>query len=237
MKKQFSAVSTRRAMLGLLALSVALVAVPCLAQEAAKAASGDQEAIKIQLPQPVFGGTPMNYVSPNLEPRSFKPRPPFMAPKGAVNLAKGKKVTSSAAPTIGKLEQITDGDREATEKGVVELPAGKQWVQIDLGAPATIYAVLVWHNFMSDRVYFDTVVQVSDDPEFAKGVTALYNNDTANALGLGVGKDKEFIETNEGRLIDAKGAKGRYLRLYSKGNTTDDANHYIEVEVYGKPAQ
>ena len=27
-----------------------------------------------------------------------------------------------------------------------------------------------------------------------------------------------------------------YVRLYSNGNTTDKLNHYIEVEVFGKPA-
>jgi hypothetical protein len=26
------------------------------------------------------------------------------------------------------------------------------------------------------------------------------------------------------------------VRLYSKGNTTNKMNHYIEVEVFGKPA-
>ena len=27
--------------------------------------------------------------------------------------------------------------------------------------------------------------------------------------------------------------KGRYVRFYSKGNTSDDQNHYTEVEIYG----
>jgi len=30
--------------------------------------------------------------------------------------------------------------------------------------------------------------------------------------------------------------KGRYVRLYSNGNTTNKMNHYIEVEVFGKLA-
>ena len=34
--------------------------------------------------------------------------------------------------------------------------------------------------------------------------------------------------------IDAKGAKGRYLRVYGKGSTASDFNHFIEVEVWGK---
>ena len=37
----------------------------------------------------------------------------------------------------------------------------------------------------------------------------------------------------EGRLFDLKGVKARYVRLYSNGNTTNDLNHYVEVEVYG----
>jgi hypothetical protein len=40
----------------------------------------------------------------------------------------------------------------------------------------------------------------------------------------------------QGKLVDAKGVKGRYVRLYSNGGTFAKANHYIEVEVWGKPA-
>ena len=55
--------------------------------------------------------------------------------------------------------------------------------------------------------------------------------------GLGIGKDLEYFESNEGKLIDAKGEVARYVRLYSKGSTDSDLNHYIEVEVWGKPAK
>jgi hypothetical protein len=46
-----------------------------------------------------------------------------------------------------------------------------------------------------------------------------------------------YVETSEGRLVDAKGVKGRFIRLYSNGNTANELNHYIEVEVFGKPAK
>ena len=42
------------------------------------------------------------------------------------------------------------------------------------------------------------------------------------AAGLGIGKDREYFETNEGKLVDAKGIKARYVRLYSKGSTYQD---------------
>ena len=59
----------------------------------------------------------------------------------------------------------------------------------------------------------------------------------AQDSGLGIGRDKEYIDVAEGRLFDPKGAKGRYVRLYSRGNTANDMNHYVEVEVFGKPAK
>ena len=57
-----------------------------------------------------------------------------------------------------------------------------------------------------------------------------------------MGQQLEYIEDNRGKLIDARDKKGepakaRYVRLYSKGNTSNDMNHYIEVEVYGKPVK
>jgi hypothetical protein len=46
-----------------------------------------------------------------------------------------------------------------------------------------------------------------------------------------------YVETSEGRLIDAKGAIARYVRLYSNGNNADEMNHLIEVEVFGRPVK
>lgn len=205
------------------------------------AAAGDEEEIKFELPPPYFGGTPLSYFNEHLEDKSFKPRDPFLAPKGAVNVSKGKTVTSSDPdPTFGKLSMITDGEKGYQQEYLTELGTGTQWVQVDLGAPTEIYAVLAWHFHAADRVYFDVVVQTADDAEFTKNKQTIYNNDYDNSSGLGIGKDKEYIESNEGRLFtalkDGKGVTGRYVRLYSNGNTTDQTSHYVEVEVWGKPA-
>lgn len=201
-------------------------------------AQGEEEkvALKIELPEPSFEGTPLDYFGRNLEKRSFKPRSDAMVPKGTTLLSKGKPVTAGAKPAYGKLEYVTNGDKNYSVRSIIELPAGVQYIQVDLEDSYEIYVVMVWHYHRSERVYFDIVVKVSDDAEFASGVTAVYNNDHNNTSGLGIGSDKEYVETNEGRLIEAHGAKGRYVRIYSNGNTTDDTNHYIEVEVYGKLA-
>jgi hypothetical protein len=197
-----------------------------------------KEELKLQLPKPMFVGTPRNIKTPNLEVVTGKPRGPFFVPKGTKLLSAKKPVTSSdMQPVIGELSFVTDGEKAGEDGYFVELGPGKQWIQIDLGASANIAALLVWHYHSQARVYRDVVVQVSDDKDFLKGVTTVYNNDHDNTSGLGIGKDKEYIETNEGRLMDAKGAKGRYIRLYSGGNTSNDMNHYVEVEVYGSPAK
>jgi len=186
--------------------------------------------LKTDLPKPLFVGTPVPINVPNLEPKLTGKRPDFMIPEGCVNLAKGKKVTASDSdPVVGSLDLVTDGDKEGDEGSWVELAPGKQWCQIDLEKDANIYAILVWHFHSQERVYRDVVVQVSDDPTFSKDVTTVFDNSTA-------GTDRPYIETYQGKLIDTKGAKGRYVRLYSNGNTTNKMNHYIEVEVWGKPA-
>jgi hypothetical protein len=204
---------------------------------ASTAIAQDKVPLKTDLPKPMFVGTPVPIKVPNLEPAQKGKRPDFMVPAGTVNLAKGKKVTSSDSdPVLGTLDLVTDGDKEGDEGSWVELGPGKQWVQIDLEKESEIYALIVWHFHSQARVYFDVVAQVSDDPTFSKDVTTIFNNDASNELGLGAGKDLDYIETFEGKLMDAKGVKGRYVRLYSKGNTTNKLNHYIEVEVFGKPA-
>ena len=198
------------------------------------ASGGDLVPLDIKLPQPSLVGTPLDYWSERLEV-TFKRRPPFLAPPGVTNVAKGKPVTASAKPILGKLEMITDGDKEATEEGLVELPEGTQYVQIDLKEPHEIFAVVVWHFHAGERVYFDVICRTATDPDFTENVVTLYNNDHDNSSKLGIGEDKEYIDTYEGRLIDGKGTTARYVRLYSNGNTTDDKNHYLEVEVYGRP--
>ena len=206
-----------------------------LAALRAQAPAGKEE-LKLKLPKPMFIGTPTNIKSANLEPITGKPRGPFYVPKGTVLLSAKKKVTASDdMPVIGELDMINDGEKAGGDGFFVELGPGPQWVQIDLGAPHALSAILAWHYHSQARVYRDVIVQASNDPAFKTGVTTIFNNDHDNTSKLGKGTDKEYIEVADGKLIDPKGAKGRYVRLYSNGNTTNDLTHYVEVEVYGSP--
>jgi hypothetical protein len=220
-----------------LVFSVGLGAAALLARTS-QSQDPTKEELKLQLPKPMFIGTPRNIKTANLETVTGKPRGPFYVPKGTKLLSLKKPVASSdPQPVIGELSFVTDGEKSGEDGYFVELGPGTQWVQIDLGAENTLAAVLVWHYHSQARVYRDVVVQVSNDKDFVTGVTTIFNNDHDNTSGLGIGRDKEYIETNEGRLIDPRGAKGRYIRLYSNGNTSNDMNHYVEVEVYGTPSK
>ena len=197
----------------------------------------DMAEVKLELPQPYFGGTPLDYFGPNLEKPNYKPRPPFMAPAGTTNVAKDKEVTASAAPEFGELAFLVDGDKDYKKKSLLGLPAGHQWIQIDLGGAHDLFGVLLWHFHEGERVYFDVAIQVADDAEFTENVQTVFNNDHDNTAGLGVGEQQEYIESYKGKFIEFEGVTGRYVRFYTKGNTTDDMAHYVEAEVFGKPAE
>lgn len=205
--------------------------------DSAPAASGGTVGgvpLATELPPELIEGTPKPMNVPNLVPAPTK-APEFLVPEGTVLLSKGKPVTSSDDnPIIGDLDLITDGDKEAGEGYFVELLDGKQWVQIDLEQSADIAAIWVWHFHSQRRAYNDVIIQVSDDAEFKTGVTTIYNNDYDESYGAGKGADRPYVETRFGLLADGKGSKGRYVRLHSNGNTSNDMNHYIEVEVFGK---
>jgi hypothetical protein len=229
---RFAGSCGRLAVIAVAALGL-LVALP-----GAVSAQDKMEPIPIELPKPMFEGTPQNLSIPNLEKPLGRPRDPFLAPAGVTNVAFEKVVTSSdMEPIIGDLEQATDGDKKGAEGSFVELGPGVQHLTVDLGAPHEIYAILVWHFHKTARAYLDVVVQVADDADFTKNVRTVFNNDHDNSAGLGAGKDMNYVETSEGKLVDAKGAKAQFVRFYSNGNNANDLNHYVEVEVFGRPAK
>jgi hypothetical protein len=205
-----------------------------------KAADKDLAPLPIELPRPVPQPTPKP-LPPNVRVKiaqnQWRPREPFLAPKGCVNAARGRRVSASDnEPVIGELTMITDGDKAGSDGSYVELGPGVQWVQIDLGSALTIHAIVLWHEHRQPLVYHDVIIQVSDDKDFITNVRTLFNNDHDNSAGLGIGEDWGYFECYEGQLFEAKAVRARYVRLYSNGNTGDDLNRYTEVEVYAVPA-
>ena len=216
----------------------------------ATSGSGQEMAVvPIDLPNPAFAGTPSAVPEGVRLDRSRlgKKRASFMAPADAELLSADLDVTSSDDyPIIGSLDLITDGDKEPLDGRYVELAPDKQHVTIDLGDSHEIYGIVFWHNHMDPRVYRDVVVMISDNEEF-ENATIVFNNDSDNSSGFGVGENYEYFESDEGelaahtemkegRLVMTKSlGTARYVRLWSNGSTIDDQNHYAEVEIWGKP--
>jgi hypothetical protein len=190
----------------------------------------------LDLPSHTLKGTPDEIpFGPHIEPLSDNPPAPLHVPKGLVNVAAGKPVTSSVPPYLGELVRVTDGKKEVVDDDVVEFRKGVQWVQIDLGKSYPIYAIVMWHDHRYVQVMHDVILQVSDDPTFKSGVTTLFNNDIDNSAGLGVGTDREYFEMHFGKAVPAKGVKARYVRGYTKGSSLSSLNAWQELEVYARP--
>ena len=187
----------------------------------------EKVAIKFELPPPHSSGTPKEIKSDNREPE--------VEPEYTKKLTtENTKVTTSEEAVTGDNDYVVDGDKTPDATSMLQLPGGLQWVQLDLGAEHTIAAVCVWHDQGDERVYKDVIVQISNDANFVDGVKTIFNNDHDNTAKLGKGTDKEYRERNDGRPMDAKLTKGRYVRCYSNGSTSEPVNNYIEIEVFGK---
>jgi hypothetical protein len=241
--KMNTAHKTQRRLTGLslpIGFTVALLNLNVAPALQAAEAAGDQVPLAIKLPAPAFKGTPKDLAidTNKVDMISDKPRAPMMVPAGLKNIAPTSKITcSDKNATADTLAKITDGDKDASDQSIIFLRKGTQWVQMDFGSPQEIFAIVIWHAHNMAKVYHSVIVQVADDPDFIENVRTIFNNDAENKSGLGVGTNREYFETYEGRLLDAKGIKARYMRFYSKGSTESALNEYTEVEVYGRPAK
>jgi len=190
--------------------------------------------LDIAYPRAEFMGTAGTVDDPHVAAPSHDPPKTIYVPVGTGNLARGRAVTSNAKIPAGKLKMITDGDKSGQVGHYLDIGKGLQWVQIDLGSKSGVYAVALWHYYDDGqaRAYRDVIIQVSNDPKF-KDYETVFSTDHDKSAGMERGPDMGYVETRLGKVIDCKGITGRYVRLYSRGNTTDEQNHYIEVEVHG----
>src|SRR5271165_3643306 len=170
------------------------LAADAAAQGQPAPSSSELVPLLLKLPAPAFKGTPKDMpANSSVEPLSDKPRPPMMIPAGLKNIAAapGMKLTSSDKnATDSDLAKLTDGDKEASEQSILCLRKGTQWVQMDLGSPQELFAIVVWHAHNAAKVYHGVMVRVADDANFTENVRTLFNNDQGNSSGLGAGADR-----------------------------------------------
>jgi hypothetical protein len=196
------------------------------------ASADDKMPLALSFPAPTLKGTPEDLPKNDLIEATPEKPPVVMVEKGVKNVAKGKTVTSSVPPFTGDLKQITDGQKDATDADAVEFKKGVQWIQVDLGKSYPISAIAMWHDHRYIQVMHGIIVQVSDDAEFKTGVTTIFNNDRENTSSQGVGTNKEYFETYQGKVIEVKDVKGRYVRGYTHGSSQGALNAWQELEVY-----
>ena len=188
----------------LLILSCCLL-IGCSPQKSDSEITATHESLNtlvLDFPPPTHRGTPKHIRRPNLEEPYFQTT--VLVPDGTKNLAYGQPVACSTDYiVIGELSDITDGIKNATDRSFVELAKDLQWIQIDLGASKVLYAVALWHYHAQARVFHDVIIQISDEINFVDNVKILFKNDHDNSAGWTAGNDKEYIETYQGKLIDA----------------------------------
>lgn len=160
----------------------------------------------------------------------------IVVPEGTILLSrKNKHLISSSLPVQGTLAQLTDLIKDSRPENLVKLPAGRQYVQIDLLEPVRVHAIVLWHDYSTTCTYHDVIVQLSDDVDFSNPRT-VYNNDQDGSSGLGTGNDAPYVETPNGNLIVLDGPIARFVRFYSAGSDINPENRYAETEIYGKPS-
>ena len=162
--------------------------------------------------------------------------PEIKVPVGVSNLCVNAEVSSDSKPIIGALHCAVDGSKKA-ESGHVEFGSGIHWIQIDFGTNSEIFVIWIWRHYYGahDWVCSNVVVQVSNDKEFGKDVSTVFNNDSDDSIGRGIGTDNFYVASYIGKpIILSPVIYGRYVRIYGEGGIRSNSNNFREIEIYGK---
>jgi parallel beta-helix repeat protein len=173
------------------------------------------------------------------------PSPKAFAAETEFNVAAGQATvtTNGVVSNAVSLNLLVDGDRQTNNYALIGASTGPKWVQLDLGESHPITRVNVLNDFNSSatRSGRDIIVQLSNDPTFASGVTTIFNNDTDNTAGQGAGTDAVYMEPTDGSgksIALGTPVNARYVRSWANGHTrTADSsiqtvNTPVELEVY-----
>ena len=149
----------------------------------------------------------------------------------STNVALNKAVTASGPfynGTSGAI--VVDGNKDTA--GWADVGPNAQWVQVDLGQTYGLSRLRLWHYYGDARTYNDVIVQVSDSPDFSTRTT-VFNNDSDNSSGQGVGTDAPYAETAAGKeILFSSGVRGRYIRTWVNGSNVNASGHFVELEAW-----
>jgi hypothetical protein len=142
-----------------------------------------------------------------------------------VNQAFGLTVTSMSSAALD-LDKITNGNFNSW----CDLGSTPPYdVQIDLGIVKTIRLIKLYRPWQSNRVYSNTVIQISED-----GINyfTIFNNDSANLCGQGVGTQATYIESESGHSFLVSNINAQYVRVWTGADNLGGDPAIVELEVY-----
>ena len=160
------------------------------------------------------------------------------------NLALGKEVT--VKKSADDSEENVNGERpqEMVTDGIINSDnycdfgmddeRRSAYLQVDLGADNLISKINMWRYWKDGRTYDATVIAVSDNKDFTNPAV-VYNSDSGNVHGFGVGQDELYAETENGKEFKLSSPiKARYVRVYTYGvKDGGTTNHVVELQVLG----
>lgn len=167
-------------------------------------------------------------------------------PPALTNIAQGKNV-SIHGPTSGAdrpASWLTDGITESGKyveisKDTEQNSTDPSYAQIDLGTSYDIAKVEFWNYWDDGRTLVGLVILASEKGTFAEDDrTVIFNSDTENFFGFGVGTDASYKSVSAGLSVE-KEARGRYVRVMNNGHDggtpgqKKHGGHYTEIKVYG----
>lgn len=167
-------------------------------------------------------------------------------PPALTNVAQGKNV-SIHGPTSGAdrpASWLTDGITESGKyveisKDTEQNSTDPSYAQIDLGTSYDIAKVEFWNYWDDGRTLVGLVILASEKGTFAEDDrTVIFNSDTENFFGFGVGTDASYKSVSAGLSVE-KAARGRYVRVMNNGHDggtpgqKKQGGHYTEIKVYG----
>lgn len=167
-------------------------------------------------------------------------------PPALTNVAQGKNV-SIHGPTSGTdrpASWLTDGITDSGKyveisKDTEQNSTDPSYAQIDLGTSYDIAKVEFWNYWDDGRTLVGLVILASEKGTFAEDDrTVIFNSDTENFFGFGVGTDASYKSVSAGLSVE-KAARGRYVRVMNNGHDggtpghKKQGGHYTEIKVYG----
>lgn len=167
-------------------------------------------------------------------------------PPALTNVAQGKNV-SIHGPTSGAdrpASWLTDGITDSGKyveisKDTEQNSTDPSYAQIDLGTSYDIAKVEFWNYWDDGRTLVGLVILASEKGTFAEDDrTVIFNSDTENFFGFGVGTDASYKSVSAGLSVE-KAARGRYVRVMNNGHDggtpgqKKHGGHYTEIKVYG----